>query len=167
MATELAVSRRVKLNVNDSEYIVDVQPYDLLADVLRNKLGLTGTKRGCDYGGCGCCSLIIDGELRFSCMTSVIRAAGKKIVTIEGLQKGDKLHPVQQAFIDHFGFQCGYCTPAMVMASVALLTRNKDPTEDEIREGLGGVLCRCTGYMKIIESVKAAAETMKSQSGQT
>jgi aerobic carbon-monoxide dehydrogenase small subunit len=161
MSTETVFTKRAKLLVNGSEYIVDVEPYDLLSEVLRYKIGLTGTKRGCDYGGCGTCSVLIDGEARYSCMTPVMRAIGKRITTIEGLEEDGKLHPVQQAFIDHFGFQCGYCTPGMIMASVALLNKNRDPNEQEIREGLGGVLCRCTGYMKIIESVKAAAGTMK------
>jgi carbon-monoxide dehydrogenase small subunit len=161
MSAETIMAKRVKLLVNKSEYNVDVEPYDLLSEVLRYKLGLTGTKRGCDYGGCGCCSVLVDGEVRYSCMTPVMRVEGKQITTVEGLEKDGKLHPVQQAFIDHFGFQCGYCTPGMIMASVSLLSEDKDPSEDEIREGLGGVLCRCTGYMKIIESVRAAAETMK------
>jgi len=158
-ADELAmVSRMVLLTVNGSEYSVEVKPYDLLSEVLRNKLGLNGTKRGCDFGGCGCCSVIIDGELRYSCMMPVIRAVGKKITTIEGLaDENGSLHPVQKAFVDHFGYQCGYCTPGMIMASVALLNRNRNPSDEEIRDGLGGVLCRCTGYMKIFESVKAAA----------
>jgi carbon-monoxide dehydrogenase small subunit len=161
MSVETVSTKRMKMSVNGSDYVVDVEPYDLLSEVLRNKLGLTGTKRGCDYGGCGCCTVLIDGEVRYSCMTPIMRVAGKKITTIEGLAKDGELHPVQQAFIDHFGFQCGYCTPGMIMASVGLLSENSEPTDQEIREGLGGVLCRCTGYVKIIESVKAAAETMK------
>ena len=165
MATELSHSQRVTLNVNGMQYQVDVEPYDLLADVLRNKVGLTGTKRGCDYGGCGTCSIIIDGEVRYGCMTPVLRAVGRKITTIEGLEKDGRLHPVQQAFIDHFAFQCGYCTPGMIMASTALLEHNHRPTEAEIREGLGGVLCRCTGYMKIIEAVKAASVVMSAERG--
>jgi len=160
MPVEVVSKRSIRLLVNDSEYNVEVEPYDLLAEVLRNKLGLTGTKRGCDYGGCGCCSVLIDGELRYSCMTPVMRVANKKITTIEGLSNNG-LHPVQQAYIEHFGFQCGYCTPGMIMASVALLNNNNNPSEQGIREGLGGVLCRCTGYMKIIEAVKAAADLMK------
>lgn len=160
MATEMA-SRKIRLLVNGSEYDTEVEPYDLLSEVLRDKLGLTGTKRGCDYGGCGCCSVLVDGELRYSCMTPVMRVAGKAITTVEGLAGKNGLHPVQQAFIEHFGFQCGYCTPGMIMASVALVNRNNDPSDLEIREALGGVLCRCTGYMKIIESVKAAAEASR------
>jgi len=161
MSIETVTTKRIKISVNDSEYVVEVEPYDLLSEVLRYKLGLTGTKRGCDYGGCGCCSVLIDGEVMYSCMTPIMRVVGKRITTIPGFEKEGELHPVQQAFIDHFGFQCGYCTPGMIMASVSLLSKNRDPTEEEIREGLAGVLCRCTGYMKIIESVKAAAETMK------
>jgi aerobic carbon-monoxide dehydrogenase small subunit len=161
MSAVATAGRKVRLLVNKSVYEVEVEPYDLLSEVLRNKLGLTGTKRGCDYGGCGCCSVLMDGELRYSCMTPVMRAVGKEITTVEGLEGDDGLHPVQQAFIEHFGFQCGYCTPGMIMASVALVNNNKDPSEKEIREALGGVLCRCTGYMKIIESVKAAAEASR------
>ncbi len=161
MSIETVTTKRIKISVNDSEYVVEVEPYDLLSEVLRYKLGLTGTKRGCDYGGCGCCSVIVDGEVRYSCMTPIMRVAGRRITTIEGLAKEGELHPVQQAFIDHFGFQCGYCTPGMIMASVSLLSKNRDPKEEEIREGLAGVLCRCTGYMKIIESVQAAAGTMR------
>ena len=153
--------------VNESEYVVAVDPYDLLSEVIRTKLGLTGTKRGCDYGGCGCCSVIVDGEPRYSCMTPVLQVADKKITTIEGLTKDGKLHPVQKAFIDQFGFQCGYCTPGMIMASVALLERKNNPDDAEIKEALGGVLCRCTGYMKIIESVKAAAAAMRDETRTT
>jgi len=155
---------KIKVNVNGSDYFVNQAPYELLSNVLRDQLGLMGTKRGCDYGGCGCCTVLIDGEARYSCMTPLLRVINHKVVTVEGLQKDGVLHPVQQAFIDHFGFQCGYCTPGMIMASVALLQQNKQPSEQEIREGLGGVLCRCTGYMKIIEAVRAASIVMKSTS---
>jgi carbon-monoxide dehydrogenase small subunit len=161
MSVETVSTKRMSINVNGSEYFVEVEPYDLLSEVLRNKIGLTGTKRGCDYGGCGCCSVLIDGEVRYSCMTPIMRLAGKRITTVEGLAKEGELHPVQKAFVEHYGFQCGYCTPGMIMASVALLNKNKTPSDQEIREGLGGVLCRCTGYMTIIESVRAAGQTMK------
>jgi len=128
---------------------------------LRERIGLTGTKRGCDYGGCGCCSLMIDNELVYSCMMPAIRAVGKRITTIEGLEKDGILNPVQQGFIDRFAFQCGYCTPGMIMSGTALLEQNPSPTEDEIKEGIGGVICRCTGYIKIIEAIRAASETKK------
>jgi aerobic-type carbon monoxide dehydrogenase small subunit (CoxS/CutS family) len=163
MSVEAVATKRIKLSVNGSEYGVDVEPSDFLSEVLRDKLGLTGTKRGCDYGGCGCCSVLIDGELRYSCMTPVMRAVGRRVTTVEGLSRNGELHAVQQAFIEHFGFQCGYCTPGMIMASAALLETNRDPSEEEIRDGLGGVLCRCTGYMKIIESVKAAGQAMREE----
>ena len=163
MSTQETIKRiRIKLNVNGSDYFVDLEKgYELLSEVLRDKLGLTGTKRGCDYGGCGCCSLIIDDELVYSCMMPAIRAAGKKIRTIEGLEKEGVLSPVQQGFVDHFAFQCGYCTPGMIMSGTALLEQNPNPSEDDIREGIGGVICRCTGYIKIIEAIKAASEAKK------
>lgn len=165
MSAQETVKRiRIKLNVNASDYFVELEKgYDLLSEVLRDRLGLTGTKRGCDYGGCGCCSLIIDNEIVYSCMMPAIRAAGKKITTIEGLEKEGVLSPVQQGFVDHFAFQCGYCTPGMIMAGTALLEQNPTPTEDDIREGIGGVICRCTGYIKIIEAIKAASEAKKSK----
>lgn len=163
MSTQETIKRiRIRLNVNGSDYFVDLEKgYELLSEVLRDKLGLTGTKRGCDYGGCGCCSLIIDDELVYSCMMPAIRAAGKKIRTIEGLEKEGVLSPVQQGFVDHFAFQCGYCTPGMIMSGTALLEQNPNPSEDDIREGIGGVICRCTGYIKIIEAIKAASEAKK------
>ena len=151
----------LRLNINDQFYDVEVEPYELLSDVLRDKLGLIGTKRGCDYGGCGCCTVMIDDEAVYSCMTPVARLVGKKITTIEGLGDRNNLHPVQKAFIDHFGFQCGYCTPGFIMSAVALLKKNINPTLDEIKEAVSGNLCRCTGYLKIFESIQAAAETMR------
>ena len=151
----------LRLNINDQFYDVEVEPYELLSDVLRDKLGLIGTKRGCDYGGCGCCTVMIDDEAVYSCMTPVARLVGKKITTIEGLGDRDNLHPVQKAFIDHFGFQCGYCTPGFIMSAVALLKKNINPTLNEIKEAVSGNLCRCTGYLKIFESIQAAAETMR------
>lgn len=163
MSSQETIRRiRIKLNVNGSDYFVDLEKgYELLSEVLRDRLGLTGTKRGCDYGGCGCCSLIIDNDLVYSCMMPAIRAAGKRIRTIEGLEKEGVLSPVQQGFVDHFAFQCGYCTPGMIMSGTALLEQNPNPTDDDIREGIGGVICRCTGYIKIIEAIKAASETKK------
>lgn len=163
MSAQETVKRiRIRLNVNGSDYVVDLEKgYELLSEVLRERLGLTGTKRGCDYGGCGCCSLMIDNELVYSCMMPAIRAVGKKITTIEGLEKDGVLSLVQQGFIDHFAFQCGYCTPGMIMSGTALLEENPHPTDDEIRDGIGGVICRCTGYLKIIEAIRAAAEAKK------
>ena len=163
MSSQETVKRiRIKLNINGSDYFVDLEKsYELLSEVLRERIGLTGTKRGCDYGGCGCCSLMIDNELVYSCMMPAIRAVGKRITTIEGLEKDGILNPVQQGFIDHFAFQCGYSTPGMIMSGTALLEQNPSPTEDEIKEGIGGVICRCTGYIKIIEAIRAASETKK------
>jgi carbon-monoxide dehydrogenase small subunit len=163
MSAQETVKRiRIKLNVNGSDYFVDLEKgYELLSEVLRDRLGLTGTKRGCDFGGCGCCSLMIDNELFYSCMMPAIRAVGKKITTIEGLEKDGVLSAVQQGFVDHFAFQCGYCTPGMIMSGTALLAEIPNPTEDQIKEGIGGVICRCTGYVKIIEAIKAASEAKK------
>lgn len=163
LATELKQSLR--LVVNGLEYEVDAKPYELLSDVLRDKIGLTGTKRGCDYGGCGCCTVLVDDEAVYSCMMPVRKVVGKQITTIEGLggERGS-LHPIQQAFLDHFGFQCGYCTPGVIMSSAALLRKNSNPTLEEIKEAISGNLCRCTGYLKIFESIKAAAEIMKKDS---
>lgn len=151
----------LRLTINGINYDVETKPYDLLLDVLRDKLRLTGTKRGCDYGGCGCCTVLVDDEATYSCMMPVHRLVGKKITTIEGLSKGDELHPLQQAFIDHFGFQCGYCTPGFIMSAAALLRKTPNPTLDEIKEAVAGNLCRCTGYLKIFESIEAAAEIVR------
>ena len=155
-------TQRLQLMVNGLMYDVDVRPYELLSDVLRDKIILTGTKRGCDYGGCGCCTVLVDDEPVYSCMMPVRKVVGKKITTIEGLS-GDNggLHPVQQAFIDHFGFQCGYCTPGLILSTVTLLRKNLNPTLEEVKEAISGNLCRCTGYLKIFESIQAAAEMMR------
>jgi 4-hydroxybenzoyl-CoA reductase subunit gamma len=129
----------------------------LLIDYLRESLGLTGTKRGCDGGECGACTVLIDNEPRLACLTLVASCDGRRIETIEALATGGRLNPLQRAFHEKLGTQCGYCTPGMIMAAEALLRRNPDPGEAEIREALSGNLCRCTGYVKIIESVQAAA----------
>lgn len=163
MSVQESVRRtRIKLNINGSDYMVELESgYELLSDVLRDKLGLTGTKRGCDYGGCGCCSVMVDGEITYSCMKPVIRTVGKRITTIEGLEKDGVLNPVQQGFVDHFAFQCGYCTPGMIMSGTALLEHNPHPSDEEIKAGIEGVICRCTGYLKIIEAIRAAADSKK------
>ena len=129
----------------------------LLIDYLREDLGLTGTKRGCDGGECGACTVLVDNEPRLACLTLVSCCDGRRIETIEALATGGRLNPLQRAFHEKLGTQCGYCTPGMIMAAEALLRRNPDPSEAEIREALSGNLCRCTGYVKIIESVQAAA----------
>ncbi|MCL5734978.1 MAG: (2Fe-2S)-binding protein [Actinobacteria bacterium] len=150
--------RPIELSVNGVTEEVYVEPWWTLARVLRDELGLTGTKVSCETGDCGACTVNIDGRAVRSCIYPVMKAVGKKIVTIEGLSgEDDSLHPLQQAFLDHFAVQCGYCTPGMVMSANALLQENPHPTEAEIKEGLKGNLCRCTGYNKIIQAVAAAA----------
>ena len=131
-----------------------------LLDVLREQLTLTGTKEGCGEGECGACTVLLDGEIVNSCLVPVVQVAGAQITTIEGVATNNELHAVQQAFIDHGGAQCGICTPGMVLAAVDLLSRNPHPNEDEIRVGLAGNLCRCTGYMKIFDSVVRACQKM-------
>ena len=143
----------VEFTVNGEARRVEVFPMARLLDVLREQLQLTGTKEGCGEGECGACTVIIDGQIVNSCLVPVAQVNGSEITTIEGVADKDQLHAVQQAFIDHGGAQCGICTPGMVLAAVDLLKRNPEPTEDDIRNGLAGNLCRCTGYMKIFESV--------------
>lgn len=152
--------QKVVLDINDEIYELEVKPKRLLVEVLRDDLDLTGTKRGCDVGVCGLCTVLIDGKATNACLTLAVKVQGKKIVTIEGLAptSRDKLDPIQEAFINHGAIQCGYCTPGMVLMTKALLAENPRPTEEEIRQGLLGNLCRCTGYVKIIEAVHAAAE---------
>ena len=147
----------VKLTVNGEEYQVYIDPRRTLAEVLRNELALIGTKEGCQTGYCGACTILIEGKAVKSCLILACQAQGKHILTIEGLAKEGQLHPIQQAFIDHFAIQCGFCTPGMIMSVKALLDENPDPSEEEVRTGLMGNLCRCTGYRKIVEAVLAAA----------
>ncbi len=154
------MSRIIKLEVNGRE-VEDLVPDNLLlVDYLRERLALTGTKMGCDGGECGACTVLIDGVARLSCITLAAAADGRAVETIEGQAPGGRLSALQRAFHEHLGTQCGYCTPGMIMAAEALLRANPDPSEAEIREALGGNLCRCTGYVKIIRSVRAAAEAM-------
>ncbi|HKO98938.1 MAG TPA: (2Fe-2S)-binding protein [Pyrinomonadaceae bacterium] len=147
---------QIKCNVNGAWHILDAFPVARLLDVLREQLHLTGTKEGCGEGECGACSVLINGRIVNSCLVPVAQVEGAEIKTIEGVATGEQLHAVQQAFIDCGGAQCGICTPGMVMAAVDLLERNPNPTEADIRTGLAGNLCRCTGYMKIFESVVSA-----------
>ena len=146
----------VSFTINDESRTVDVLPMARLLDVLREQLHLTGTKEGCGEGECGACTVVLDGQIVNSCLVPVAQVNGSSITTIEGVAQQDQLHAVQQAFIDHGGAQCGICTPGMVLAAVDLLNRNPQPSESEIRNGLAGNLCRCTGYMKIFESVVRA-----------
>lgn len=151
------VNSMVKLNVNGREREADAPAGRLLLDFLRYDLGLTGSKEGCGVGVCGACTVLVDGELHASCITLAVAVEGAEVTTIEGIADEGRLHPVQQAFIDHGGFQCGICTPGQVVAAKALLDFNPQPTEDDIKEWMMGNLCRCTGYYGIINSVAAAA----------
>ena len=149
---------KIECDVNGQSHILEVHPMARLLDVLREQLNLTGTKEGCGEGECGACSVFINGRIVNSCLVPLAQVQGAEIKTIEGIATGDQLHAVQQAFIDCGGAQCGICTPGMVMAAVDLLERNPNPTEADIRTGLAGNLCRCTGYMKIFESVLRACQ---------
>jgi carbon-monoxide dehydrogenase small subunit len=152
----------ISLSVNGDEYETLCEPDQSLVDVLRNELELTGTKEGCSTGDCGACSISLDGDLVCSCLVLAVEAEGKEIETIEGMApKSDELHPLQRHFLEINGLQCGICTPGILIAAKALLEKNSDPTETEIRFWLAGNLCRCTGYDKIIRSVQAAAEEMR------
>lgn len=151
----------IQLKVNGEDCEVFVEPRKLLLDVLRDELNLTGVKEACQDGSCGACTVLIDGKAIRSCLTLAIEARGKEILTIEGLARDGQLHPLQRAFIDHFAVQCGYCIPGMILSAKALLDENPDPTEKEVRVGLSGNLCRCSGYLKIVEAVLAAANAMK------
>ncbi|MDH5695789.1 MAG: (2Fe-2S)-binding protein [Dehalococcoidia bacterium] len=153
--------KQVKLTVNGTLYELSVQSWETLGEVLRDNLRLTGTKEGCGLGECGACTVIMDGKPVNSCLVLAAEADGKQITTIEGLASGDKLHPIQEAFVEHGGLQCGFCTPGMIMSAKALLDENPSPDEEEIRRGIAGNFCRCTGYTKIIESVKVAAKNMQ------
>lgn len=153
------MKQKITLTVNGEIYELEVEPWWTLLEVLREKLYLTGTKKGCDRGDCGSCTVLINGKAKLSCLTLAVEAQGKDILTIEGLARGGELHPLQQAFIEHGAVQCGFCTPGMILAAKALLDKNPAPTEEEIREGLSGNLCRCTGYVKIFEAVLAASKS--------
>ena len=151
------MNQQIRLTVNGTDHQVEVPARRLLVDFLRYDLGLTGTKEGCSVGVCGACTVLIDGEMAASCIMLAVAADGAEITTIEGIAQEGRLHPVQQAFIDNGGFQCGICTPGQVIAAKALLDINPSPTEDEIKAWMMGNLCRCTGYYGILNSVAAAA----------
>jgi len=157
----MAKKAHVTTSVNGDEYEYLCEPGQTLVDVLRNELELTGTKEGCSTGDCGACSVILDGELVCSCLVLAVETDGKSVETIEGMAKGDELHPLQRNFLELNGLQCGICTPGVLVAAKALLERNPNPTETETRFWLAGNLCRCTGYDKIVRSVMAAAEEMR------
>ena len=155
------MDQRIQLKVNGTDHELVVPARRLLVDFLRYDLGLTGTKEGCGVGVCGACTVLIDGQMVASCIMLAVAADGTEITTIEGLAQDGRLHPVQQAFIDYGGFQCGICTPGQVLAAKALLDFNPDPTEEDIRDWMMGNLCRCTGYYGILDSVKNAARTVQ------
>jgi aerobic carbon-monoxide dehydrogenase small subunit len=157
------MTHTIRMRVNGKDYTADVPSQRLLIDCLRYDLGLTGTKEGCSVGVCGACTVVMDGVVVSSCLTLAVLADGKEITTVEGLAQDGKLHPVQQAFIDYGGFQCGICTPGMVVAAKALLDQNPNPSDDDIKDWMMGNLCRCTGYYKIIESIRGAATRMQTE----
>ncbi len=152
------MKRQIVLTVNGVEHEIEIEPNRLLLQALREDIGLTGTKEGCNIGVCGACSVMVDGRLVSSCLTLAVGCQGKEITTIEGLAKDGKLHPIQQAFLEHGGFQCGICTPGQIIAAKALLDSQPNPSEEEVKEWMSGNLCRCTGYYKILESVMAVVQ---------
>lgn len=150
--------RSFKLNVNGGDYDVYVEPNKCLHDTIRDEIGFTGTKEGCGTGDCGACTIWLDGAPVTSCLVLVGEAEGATLTTVEGLANGDELSPVQKAFVELHGMQCGYCIPGMLMSASALLRDNPNPSEDEIRHGISGNLCRCTGYTKIVDAIKSVAQ---------
>lgn len=153
------MKRAIELNINGDTHEVLVSPNHTLLEVLRDKLGLMGTKRGCDLGACGACTVLINGEAYLSCVMLAVDASGKEILTIEGLAEGGELHPLQSAFVETGGLQCGFCTPGMILTAKAILDEEEDPGEDVIKEKMAGNLCRCTGYKKIVEAVMSVTDS--------
>jgi aerobic carbon-monoxide dehydrogenase small subunit len=156
-------TKKISVTVNGTTHQKEVEPRLLLVHYLRDVLGLTGTHVGCETSLCGACTVMVDGQAVKSCTVLAVQADGASVTTIEGLADGSTLHPMQQAFWEHHGLQCGYCTPGMIVACTQLLQRNPDPTEEEIRHGIEGNLCRCTGYQHIVQAVQCAAKKMKSK----
>ena len=152
------MKQMIELKVNGESYETAIDSHRTLLEVLRENLGMTGSKEGCDLGACGACTVIVDGKAVLACLTLAADAHGKNITTIEGLAKEGKLHSLQQNFVDYGAIQCGYCTPGMIMSAKALLDENPKPTEAEIKRGISGNLCRCTGYTKIIEAIAVTAK---------
>ena len=153
----------ITLKVNGKEYPLEVKANEILLNVLRDRLGLMGTKYGCGIGECGACTVLLDGRAILSCQTLAFTADGKKITTIEGLEHDGSLHPLQQAFIDEGAVQCGYCTPGMILSAKALLDINSNPSNQEIKQAIRGNLCRCTGYTNIVRAIKTASEKIKNE----
>jgi carbon-monoxide dehydrogenase small subunit len=151
------MSKKITLNINGDHIDVDVEAHETLFDTIRERLELVSVKKACDTGGCGCCTVLIDGKSRYSCMTYTRSVRASEITTVEGLGSGNEIDPVQEAFIDAGAVQCGYCTCGMIISAKDLLMQNNSPSEEEIRKGIAGNLCRCTGYKKIVEAVKIAS----------
>ena len=161
MSISTSTKHVVSTTVNGEPYEVLVEPFCSLLDMLRDSLRLTGTKKGCDEGDCGACTVIIDDKTVTSCMMLALEAQDKSITTVEGLMQDGELHPVQAAFVEHGGVQCGFCTPGLIMSGVGLLRENPNPTEEEVRFAIGGNLCRCTGYSRVVKAILAAAKNMR------
>ena len=157
------MKKPLQLNVNGEGKQILVEPYSSLLDTLRDDIRLTGTKKGCDEGDCGACTVFLNGKPVTSCMVLAHSAHDADVITIEGLGNLDYMHPVQQAFVDYGGLQCGFCIPGLIMSATAFLKENPDPTEEEVRFGIGGNLCRCTGYSKVVEAVLAAAQNINNK----
>lgn len=155
--------RDITLNINGEDFEVAVEPRRTLVDVIRDDCGRTGTHIGCEHGVCGACTVLVDGEPMRSCLMFAVQADGRRIRTVEGLAKGDALHPMQEAFMKHHALQCGFCTPGFLMLAIGALEKNPDASDDEIVDILSSNLCRCTGYENIVKAVKAAAAVMKAQ----
>lgn len=155
----MAKNYELRMTLNGEEVQVTVEPSATLAHVLREQLGLTGTKIGCEEGECGACTVLLDGRPINSCICPALKAAGRQVLTVEGLSANSDLHPLQRAFVEHGAVQCGYCTPGIILSAVALLNENPHPTEEEIRRAISGNLCRCTGYFKIVQAIQAVAES--------
>ena len=154
------MKQAIELKVNEQVYDLEIAPWRTLLEVIRDRLELIGTKESCSDGHCGACAVLMDNKAVNSCLILAIEAQGKDIRTIEGLAKDGKLHPIQEAFMEHGAIQCGFCTPGMVMATKALLDENPNPSEEEVKKAIAGHLCRCTGYFQVIEAIKAAAEKL-------
>jgi carbon-monoxide dehydrogenase small subunit len=157
----MAEKLKIKLKVNGAWREVETRPDRILLDLLREELGLTGTKKGCEAGECGACTVIMNGRAVLSCLIPALKADGAEITTIEGLAEEDRLHPLQQAFLEEGAVQCGYCTPGMLLAAKALLDENPEPSIDEVKRAISGNLCRCTGYTKIIRAIQSGAEALR------
>ena len=152
----------IKMTVNGKKYEMTVEPNQTLVQVLRNELGLTGTKVGCEMGDCGTCTVIMDGRAVNACLVLAVQGDGKEVLTIEGLAQDEELDPLQESFVMEGAIQCGFCTPGMIMSAKALLSENPEPNEAQIREGISGVLCRCTGYSKIVQAIKSTSQKARS-----